>query len=153
MSTPNIDEDGLLTIDLGELLDPLSRNSEAMLNRIARLACFHEPFVSRLLDHLAEGSTEDGDWWGSGEQIRKRLLPLLPEAMTELVREIGRERDFQRSLAAHYRDVMVRLSEAWNSMDHERKCKLENWEERGRRMTREEAAAFVERAIAEEPKP
>lgn len=140
---------GDLRIDLDHLLGYDSAASEALYARLASAAAFEEAFVSRLVDHIATGATEDGDWWSPemAENVRSKLLPLVGDAVAELVADLVNQRDRARTMSDRWRGACWQLARYWDSMDRERAQKLREPDYHvARSMTAEEARAFIETA-------
>ena len=146
--TAELTEDGNLLIDLDRLLGESygSSGEPALYAKLARCAVFEEAFVSRLLDHIATGATEDGDWWSSefAERFRKRLLPMVDDAIAELVANLTHDRDRHKTMSERWRNACWQITKEWETMDRERLWKVERPDYHvARTMTAEEAKEWM----------
>lgn len=152
--TAELTEDGNLLIDLDRLLGESygSSGEPALYARLARCAVFEEAFVSRLLDHIATGATEDGDWWSSefAERFRKRLLPLVDDAIAELIANLTHDRDQHKAMSERWRNACWQIAHQWETMDRERMKRIERPDYHvTRTMTAEEAKEWMRKKCEE----
>lgn len=153
-ATLRVTDAGMLEVDVDRLLEELDDGSVARL--LARSAAFRTELVARIVEHLRDGWTDDGDCWGNSdaERLRMLLVPHLPEAVAHLVRQLVDERDSAKVRADRWLRACHDLSCQWDAMDAARKRKAIDIDYRvARTMTRAEAQALVARLIAEDGPP
>ena len=106
-----------ITINLRDLVDELDDN---VRKELIRYLVADEKLFSEAIDYVVDGNfhqdDEDG-WWSLSPEylvrLRKKLLPLVPEAMRDLVRQLMMSRDRHKQMERHYRDWAFKLYHAW----------------------------------------
>jgi len=139
-------EDGDLKIDLAHLMDYDSGASEALYRKLTRWSLFEEEFIGSLLDHLATGATEDGDWWSSefAERLRARLLPLIDDVIAQHISDLVHDRDHCKAMSDRWRNACWQIADQWDAMDRERCRKAREPDYHVERtMTAKEAKAWM----------
>lgn len=144
-------KDGNIEIDLAHLLDYATPEAETLYAKLAGYAAFEEAFVTRLVDHIATGATEDGDWWSSelAEKVRSRLLPMVDGAVAELIADLVHSRDRAVAMSERWRNACWQIADQWEQMDRERCRKAQQPDYHvARTMTAEEAREWMANAEA-----
>lgn len=105
-------KDGKLQIDVEDLASSLSTED---LKRFSQHAVFQDSIVAAVLETIVSGGCFDDGWYISGfaEQLRKKLLPLVPVAMQELVKKLLQERDEAKANRVKVLEILHRAERHW----------------------------------------
>lgn len=139
-----IDKDGYLKLEAGSIIESLD---EASLRAFAKYAVFQEHLLRGVADALVSGQMwEDDDeppWWFGGDtlnNLRLKLLPLLPAITAEAVRHLERQTREAHAQANTWREACWALERDWpEARDMRRGIDGEYH----RPLTREQAAEYL----------
>lgn len=153
-----VDKDGVLKINMRDLVDAMSDETRAEL---CRYLTADEVLFGAVLDCVVDGdfhgTDAHGSWWLSGEEtakLRAKLLPMMPQVARDLVRELMQERDRARDMERHYREETFRLYHAWpDSYLRDRPSLTRDFPSTGFVSDEAAQAALNERASDVEPAP
>jgi hypothetical protein len=140
-------ENGEICLDLQELVNSLS---EEHLRELAQAAVFQESLLNGVCDALADSTMFDGWWWGGDtfDNLRAKLLPLMPDVMAEAIRRLTEQRDTARRRADAYRRALWELQRAWHDAKRPRDVQVADYLAPPP-MTKEQAREYVEKVIAD----
>jgi hypothetical protein len=101
-------KDNQLTIDLHELADTLSDEDR---KQFARFAVYQDTLLEAVVDTVVTGACFDDDWHTTSltRRLREKLLPLMPDAMRELVTNLLEENSRLKSANDQYHDALFQL--------------------------------------------
>jgi len=101
-----------IQIDLHELAESMSDEDRAVL---FQFAVYQEKLLQAVVETVVDGSAFNADWsiGGLPQKLRERLLPLLPTAVSELVR--GLKNDIRRleKRQEFVQSALWKLRRAW----------------------------------------
>jgi hypothetical protein len=98
-------KDNQLTIDLHELADALSDEDR---KHFAKFAVYQDTLLEAVVDTVVTGACFDDDWHSTTltRRLREKLLPLMPDAMRELVTGLLEENSRLKSANDQYHDAL-----------------------------------------------
>lgn len=105
-------KDGSIQISLHELTDCMNDEDRAVL---FQFAVYQEKLLQAVVETVAEGSAFNADWsiGGLPQKLREQLLPLLPTAVTELVRGLKNDIARLEKRQEFVQSALWKLQRAW----------------------------------------
>jgi hypothetical protein len=147
----SIDDEGHLKIEVGSIIESMS---ESDLRTFAKYAVFQQHLLRGVVDALVHGSMwrddEEPAWWFGGDtfnELRLRVLALLPEIALEAVRHCEAEMRRARRERDAYRTACWALEQNWP----EGRREPPKWDPYITPLTKTEAAAYI-RAVDGQPR-
>ncbi len=106
-------EKGLLKIDMGEIVEQMDEPDKVQFYRIL---AFQEQLMIAVCDTVATGMAfnDDCEWWSMGglaDELREKLVPLMPDAVQEFVRSLIQERDQEKRWHRLYSSALNAICE------------------------------------------
>ena len=101
---------GVLEIDLAEFVD---RMSEDQLRELAKTAAFRDDVIEGIVSELVTGSTKDGWYHGSTDELRLKLAPLMGEVARRAIKMLIWDLGTARAISSRYEKGASELYDAW----------------------------------------
>jgi hypothetical protein len=117
-----INEKNALEIDLWELADSLTDDQRELF---AKFVVFRETLITGIVDTVVKGDAYEGGWWvgGMADELRLKLLRLMPVAMRELVGSLLEQRDTAKAKLEAAIDQLRRIERHWPQEVKENPCR------------------------------
>lgn len=131
-------EKGVIQLDVGELVDAMSPEDK---RRVARQLCADTHLIKAILEIVADQGEsgyghyftddEDGEWWFDSRttlELREKLIPLMPVAAQQAVREALYQRDQAMAAERRTSSWAWKMYHAWPDEHWRDRPELPKWE-------------------------
>lgn len=140
---------GKLQIDIQELVENMTDSEREMF---AKYAVFSSTLFSGVINTLVTGEAWDDGWWITGldQQLRIKLIPLMPKIVSELVKGLLTQHARYAAAVKMHENMLLKLMQSW-PRDSECPCEHSCMLPTDRHVfTSDEADAYIAEKLGDE---